>query len=118
MKLVSGNMQGQDYVYLYENTNVNELTGKVASFFQKEGYKLEQGTPQNGVYGTGNAVARFFFGAFVKRSKFIVNINQQGDQVRLAIRKGMTGFSGGLIGSSSMGNEYNRIIHNIKVSVV
>lgn len=91
------------------HSNVMDVADRVASYFAKEGYRLESGTATDGHYGIGNNFLRILFGAFVKRYKFHVQISAEGDKSRLSIDKGMSGAMGGAIGYSKMKKELTRI---------
>ena len=115
MELVSSGVYGNEHYYIYEKTTIDEVGQRLNSFFEGERYRLEKGTSQNGVYGTGNAFLRAICGALVKRYKFKVEIKVNDDNVRLSVRGAMSGFSGGLVGKSQMGRELKRITENIKL---
>lgn len=116
-KLISSGSENNEYYYLYENTTIDSLAQQVHSFFQNEGYKLEEGNVQNGVYGTGSAFLRFLLGGFVKRNKFKIEIEENANRVRLSVRGAMSGFSGGLLGRSKMKNELRKITDKIKTNL-
>ena len=113
-KLVSFEQTKHDAHYTYENTDPTTLAEKVMSFFSLQGYSLEKGVLENGVYGIGSAGTRFFLGGLVKRYKFNVSVSQESEKVRLSISKGMSGVSGGLIGMSKMKKEFNNIVMGLK----
>jgi hypothetical protein len=116
-KLLSSGSDKKDYYYLYEKTTCDALGQELNSFFEKRNYRLEEGTNTNGVYGTGNAFLRFLFGGFVKRNKFKIEIVATADRVRLSVREGMSGFSGGAIGRSRMTSELKKITEEIKTNL-
>lgn len=91
--------------YQLGQTTVEEIGSVVAEVFNRRGYKLEQGAPTYGIYGTGSAVARAFLGAFVRRHKFRVQITGEGGMVHLLVMQEMSGWSGGLIGASAQKTE-------------
>lgn len=105
-------------VFLFEGTNVKELSGIIENLFLGEGYKREQGSPENAVYGIGNKTMRILFGAFVKRYTFNVIIKEENSQTKLELIKGMSGVSGGAIGIAKLNKEYKRITEAIKNQVV
>jgi len=87
-----------------------EVSESVFNMFTQEGYKLEEGTKLDGVYGTGSAAGRVFGGGFVKRYKFSIKIFQSQDGGTLIhFDKAMSGMSGGLIGVGKMNAENDRI---------
>ena len=85
------------------------LAADVAKFFEQQGYKLEGGAPGNGVYGVGSDLMRILFGAFARRYKFNVGIQQAGANTWLHLSKGMSGAMGGVIGYSAMNKESKRV---------
>ncbi|MCD4774703.1 MAG: hypothetical protein K8S15_01465 [Candidatus Aegiribacteria sp.] len=91
--------------------SIDEIAHNIANIFLQEGYRLESGSPVNGVYSTGNSVCRILFGGFAKRYKFTINIYQNGPSTSLTISSGMTGMSGGLLGVSRMKKETDRIMN-------
>ena len=48
-------------------------------------------------------------GGFAERFKFNVSITDKGGMAYLVLSKGMSGFSGGLIGVGKMNNETDRL---------
>ncbi|MBN1348497.1 hypothetical protein JXJ21_03745 [candidate division KSB1 bacterium] len=116
-KLATSGQDGKEYFYLFENTTPVALGQEVNTFFQKLGYKLEEGTNQFGIYGTGSPVLRVLFGAFAKRYKFNVAIRENAKQVKLTINEAMSGYSGGLIGKSKMKKEFQKITEAIKTNL-
>jgi len=113
-KLVSFEEDKDSATYLFENTDIMGLANEVGLLFTSGGYKLEEGTTENGVYGRGNPVLRILFGAFAPRYKFNFSIIPESDKVLLRINKGMTGASGGLIGHGKMKKEFARIVEKMK----
>lgn len=91
------------------------LSADIAAFFHQQGYKLEAGTPTGGVYGIGSDLMRILFGAFARRYKFNVAVQQSGEHVWLNLSKGMSGAMGGVIGYSAMTKETNRLFEAMKV---
>ena len=80
----------------FQQVDANALAQDVSSFFSVHLYRLESGTPLNGVWGAGSAVRRLLFGGFAKRNKFRITFQQNGDFQALAFDKAMTGWIGGL----------------------
>ncbi len=101
-------------VLYFTEASVEEIAKKINDLFIREGYKLEEGTFQNAVYGIGNAVMRVLFGAFVKRYKFKIAVTLRNDLVTVEFNKGMSGFSGGVIGMSKMKKELERVTELLK----
>jgi len=113
-KLASFEEDKNGVTYLFENTDIMRLANEVGLLFTQDGYKLEEGTSENGVYGRGSGFMRILFGAFVKRYKFKIAITPESEKVLLRLSKGMTGASGGLIGHSKMKKEFTRITEKMK----
>ena len=99
---------------IIENPDAAKLAGDLERFFASEGYRLEDGVPQDGVYTKGSGGVFAMVGPFSSRMKFKVQAHQEAENVRLAIYKGMSGMWGGFIGKSKVTNEFNRIILKIK----
>ncbi len=90
--------------------SAEELADKVAELFSAHGYKLEEGTKYQGVYGNGSAAMRVLFGGLAKRNKFSITILQNADNgFAVDVDKAMSGAMGGIIGVSKIDNEFNRI---------
>lgn len=87
-----------------------EVSEAVSNMFVGQGYKLEEGTKLDGIYGIGSAAGRFWGGGFVKRYKFSIKIFTTPDNGTLIhYEKAMSGFSGGAIGVSKMNKEFDRV---------
>lgn len=114
MTLDKVNEHRDGVILFYKGTSVNELADKVQTMFMNDKYKLESGTKIEGIYGTGNAILRILFGAFVKRYKFQIKIYEEGENVKLEFSKAMSGFSGGAIGVSKLNKEIKKIIAKLK----
>lgn len=90
--------------------SADELADKVAELFAARGYKLEDGTKYQGVYGNGSAAMRVLFGGLAKRNKFSITILQNGENgYAVDVDKAMSGAMGGVIGVSKIDNEFKRI---------
>ena len=90
--------------------SADELADKVAELFTGQGYKLEEGTKYQGVYGNGSAAMRVLFGGLAKRNKFSITIFQNADNgFAVDIDKAMSGAMGGLIGVSKIDKEFSRV---------
>ncbi|HEY4663037.1 MAG TPA: hypothetical protein VIH07_05100 [Candidatus Humimicrobiaceae bacterium] len=103
--------------YLFE-TDVSTLANYIKEFFEGEGYKLEEGTPEKGGYIKGSMGMRIMFGGLANRYKFNVNITYKDGMTHLELTRGMTGVSGGLIGYGKMGNEISRIREKINTESI
>jgi hypothetical protein len=105
---------GDVATYMYNNVDLNEFPKRLEKFFHSEGYKLESGTNEKGVYGTGSHMMRILFGAFVKRYTFQFKLAGENGTVRLEFASNMTGVSGGVIGYNKMKKELERLINKIQ----
>ncbi len=113
-KLISSDETSDGVSYLFENTNRESVASSVGEFFEKKQYKLEEGTPDDGMYGTGSKALRAIFGGFVKRYKFKVKILEESGNVRMSLDKGMSGAMGGVLGYKKMKKEHARIVSGLK----
>lgn len=109
--LVNWQQHGKGAVGIFQGTDANGLGQAIAGFFAGQKYRLEQGTPVNGVYGTGSKAMRILFGGLAKRNKFNVMITPTPDDMtRLDVSKAMSGAMGGLVGYSRMNKEFQRVL--------
>jgi len=106
LKSFEKNSDGANYLF---ETDVNTLANYVFEFFKAEGYELKEGNVLNGGYLKGSLASRVMFGGFVERFKFNVSITDKDGMAYLVLSKGMSGFSGGLIGVGKMNNETDRL---------
>ncbi len=113
-KLISFDETKEGASYLFENTNRESVANSVGEFFGKEQYKLEEGTPDDGVYGTGSKALRAIFGGLVKRNKFKVTIQEESGNVRMSLDKAMSGALGGVLGYKKMKKEHARLVSGLK----
>jgi hypothetical protein len=113
-KLVSFDETKTGASYLFENTNKESIVSSVAEFFNKEQYKLEEGVPDDGIYGTGSPAMRALFGGLVKRFKFKITILEESGNVRMTLDKAMSGALGGALGYSKMNKEHVRLVSGLK----
>ena len=89
---------------------VEDVATKLNAEMLSQGYKLEVGTNDNGVYGKGNKVMRVLFGAFVKRFAFRVHVTNEGNVAQLVFVKDGKGYAGGAIGVSQVKKEFTRLV--------
>ena len=99
---------------ILENGDAAKLAGDLERFFASEGYRLEDGTPQDGTYARGGGGAFAIVGAFSSRMKFKVQVLEESGKTRLLVNKAMSGIWGGLIGKSKVTNEFSRVALKIK----
>lgn len=115
LKLASYTRESNDKASsLFENADVPALSASVKALFDRLGYRLEEGTPEYGVYGIGSGVLRFLFGVFAKRYRFSITITSEQGMGSLTISKAMTGAMGGVVGYTRMNKEFERIIEELK----
>ena len=100
--------------FWYSETDEKSLANAVNAMFTSEGYKLEEGTDNNGMYGKGSAGMRMILGGFVERHKFSVKINEEDSMQKLQFSAGMTGLSGGALGKSQTDREFRRLQQKFK----
>lgn len=101
------------YRFNFKQLPTNVLAGIIQESFEEDGYKLEEGTPTNGVYGAGSHMNRMLAGGLSKRFKFKVDIYKVDENSYLRITKAMSGWSGGYMAVRSLNNEYKRILFKI-----
>lgn len=107
----------QDQWFIQCQQNVEATSYQVANIFADEGYRLETGSPVDGMYGIGNNVLRIIFGAFIKRFRFHVTVSPIAGGSIVRIEKGMSGAMGGAIGYSKMKKELQRIRELVEYSL-
>lgn len=103
------------HYFTFGNTNPENVARVLAAFMQSQGYKLESGDVYRGTYGIGSTIMRILFGAFVKRYQFDFAMQPSGDAVVLEFKKGMTGWSGGVIGLAKMNSEFTRMSNAMRM---
>ncbi|MFA4835134.1 MAG: hypothetical protein WC749_03550 [Dehalococcoidia bacterium] len=114
-RLTSYEGNGKDTaLYMFENVDGSDLSTAVNAFFNQRGYKLEEGTREDGIYGTGNGILRALLGGFAKRYRFRVKIAGDVRTSRLTISKAMSGAMGGFMGYNRMNKEFERIAEGLK----
>ena len=98
----------------YKNTTPNILGENLSEFFRDWGYHLESGSELVGSYGKGSSYERIMGGAFSERALFDFSIKKlPNGLVELNVKKGMNGFSGGVIGFVMMNNTYDNIFTSL-----
>jgi len=101
--------------FSFQNAPPEMLASQVAAFFAQRGYRLESGTPFDGVYGKGSDLMRILLGGFVQRYKFQVTIQVQPPWVWLHLAKGMSGAMGGLLGYSAVNRESDQVLQGLQM---
>ena len=104
--------------YAFRGLSRDAVARTVNKYFIRKKYRLEKGTLEDGVYGIGSDVLRFLFGAFARRYKFKVTVEEKHDEVVLRFQKGMSGMMGGAIGYSRMKKEFKKIESEITLEDV
>jgi hypothetical protein len=100
--------------FWYTGADTQALSEAVQAMFLAEGYKLEKGTPNDGVYGKGSAGMRVLLGGFVERNKFSIQIHEDAPRVCVRFSPDMTGLSGGVWGKSQVEKEFQRIAQKFR----
>jgi hypothetical protein len=115
---ISGSTETKDGAAFYmENTDLNAFREEFRGFMTAQGYRLESGTTEKGVYGIGSNVMRILFGAFVKRYSFDFDIKEENGKIRLDFFKNSwSGISGGVIGVQKLKKEMERMLNLIKTT--
>jgi hypothetical protein len=113
-KLVSYEQNKKGASYLFKSTSSAYIATVVSIFFEAEGYELESGTLEDGTYIRGGGTRRPLSGVLAKRFKFRVRVSPESRKVRLNLTKAMSGAGGGVLGSSEMNRELERIANKIQ----
>jgi len=104
--------------FAFEGTKPEELANNIHDFFVAEGYKLERGTKEKGVYGKGNKTMRLLFGAFVKRFAFQFEVMPDAEDASITrfefLKDSLNKISGGVIGYNQSNKEIKRLTEKIK----
>lgn len=86
-----------------------DAAAKINQYFTGLGYKLESGSPVNGVYGRGSQALRVLLGAFHKRFCYNVNISPNPDgTTKVICTKADKGRWGGVVGYNQVVKETDR----------
>lgn len=98
------------FINVYAGISKNEFDQHVNDLLIKDGYKLNEGNPGDGVYSKGNRTMRILFGAFVKYYKFNIKSEEANDSdLKLTVVKTSSGMSGGVIGVNQVKQELIRL---------
>jgi hypothetical protein len=101
------------YRFNFKTITIRELSEMLEMSFKNDGYILEEGTPIDGIYGSGNHVNRILVGGLSKRFRFKIQIYSIGEDTYLKISKAMSGWSGGYIAVRSLNKEFKRLLFKI-----
>jgi len=102
----------------FDSVPVEDLAIIIKNLFEEGGYRLEEGTPLNGIYGRGHASLRLLVGYFAFRYRFKVEIYSEDEITFIKIYKALTGIKEGIIcgwqGLALYNKEFRRIIDTFK----
>jgi hypothetical protein len=96
------------------DATAQEAAQALGEFLAAQKYRLEQGTPVNGVYGSGSKVARAVLGGMVKRSKYDVTIAENAGTVRITLVSAMSGWSGSVLGMAREKKQRTQLFEQLK----
>jgi len=114
-QLITHKTWGYGYLFQFPYTKQDAVAHTIASFFEREGYDLEEGNSKNGIYGVGSADKRLLVGSFSKRYLFKFIILEKDGLTLFEIYKAMSGFSGGVLGKLALDKEWERILTEVKL---
>jgi len=94
---------------------VKDLSITIKDLFEEAEYRLEDGTPIDGIYGRGSSLGRLLIGWMAFRYKFKVEIYSDGSKTFLKISRAINNWSvifvDGLVYGNALYNDtFNRII--------
>jgi hypothetical protein len=112
---------GDAYIFNFSPMTLDDLAVTIKNMFEIGGYKLEEGTPINGIYGIGNPILAILELQFIVKRRFTFKIEIYSDQgvtflkiskqhsiIRLIIRRGY------ILWNMSYSIEFKRIINALK----
>lgn len=102
----------------FSGTTTEEIADKVALFMASRSYRLESGDKFQGVYGRGSAAWHAMLGPLVRRLKCNVTVAKSGENVKLVIAKGMTGWGGGALSATRARKELQEIVAGLQSSIL
>ncbi len=117
IELVEFKDYGKYATFIYENATKDEVSNAVSNALLAQGYKLESGVPENGIFGIGNKTMRLLFGAFAKRYVYSVHITEKEGKIKFDLLKADDGSTGGVIGYNKANKEYLRLTYTLKSQV-
>jgi hypothetical protein len=91
------NKKGADISFV--DASVERVADLLQTFFNSNGFTLEEGTATSGTYGSGSSGGRFVGGGFVKRRKYNFSISQLDSRVQASLASAMSGWSGSVVGA-------------------
>ncbi len=103
---------------VFSGATVEAVGDKVALFMSARGYRLENGTKIQGVYGRGSAGAHAILGPIARRQKYNITVVQDGENVALVVAKGMSGMGGGVLGARKVKKEFQAIMAGLQESIL
>lgn len=98
---------------------VKDLSITIKNMFEDANYRLEEGTPTNGIYGTGSALARLLVGYMALRYRFKIEIYSDNDNTFLKISRAIHNwsviiFSGFVYGNALYNDTFKGIVDVLK----
>lgn len=98
---------------------VKDLSTTIKNMFEDANYRLEEGTPTDGIYGTGSALARLVVGYMALRYRFKIEIYSDKDNTFLKISRAIPNwsviiFSGLVYGNALYNDTFKGIIDVLK----
>ena len=107
--LVSATVTDELVSLSISDADFDDVASKLKELMTRQGYRIESGDEYDGVFGTGNDIARILLGALAKRYKFDVKVTDANGRTNVRVTKAMSGWSGGLIGKAKLKTEFRRI---------
>ena len=103
----------------FDSWPVNDLSITIKTLFEESEYRLEEGTPTDGIYGTGNDFQRLLLGWIAFRYRFKVEIYSDRKITYLKISRALSDWSvifidGFIYGNASYSATFKRIISTLK----
>jgi hypothetical protein len=103
----------EGYRFNFKTIQILTLSEMLEISFKEDGYILEEGTPIDGIYGSGSHMNRILGGGLSKRFRFKIDIYSIGENTYLKISNAISGWSGGYIAVRSLNKEFERILFKI-----
>jgi len=116
--MVGSESKKESEIMEFSGASAEEIADKVALFMASRGYRLETGDKVQGVYGRGSAAWHAMLGPLVRRLKCNVTVAESGENVKVVIAKGMTGWGGGALGATRVKKELRGIMSGLQSSIL
>lgn len=94
--------------FFYENTSVNKLAMELKQLFTDYGYKIDEGSIYEGIYGRD---VRLAGGSVETYTTFNFSVKKYNEFVVLELGKGTSFFSGGIVGLVDNNNRFRKFFH-------